>query len=156
MRLLLFADLHLDAPFAWAPPATAARRRQNLRDTLERILELAERSQADAILCAGDLYEHDRLSPDSRRFLERALVGAGRRVLLAPGNHDWYGPGSLYSQVRWPEHVHVFSGERLTPYELTEGLTVWGAAFHGPVRAQGFFADDFKVDRGGLHLGLFH
>ena len=41
MKLLHFADLHLDAPFAWAEPRTSAGRRANRRRTLERIVALA-------------------------------------------------------------------------------------------------------------------
>ncbi len=156
MRLVVFADLHLDASFAWARPDVARRRRQNLRDVLRRILAVADETGADAVLCAGDLYEHDRLSPDTRSFLCGALGAAGRPVLLAPGNHDWYGPRSAYVQLRWPENVRVFREDRLTPFELADGLTVWGAGFQGPVRPTGFFANGFAASRGGVNLGLFH
>jgi DNA repair exonuclease SbcCD nuclease subunit len=156
MRLVVFADLHLDTAFTWAKPDVARRRRQALRDTLDRILALAEEVSADAILCAGDLYEQDRFTPDTRQFLVSRLGAAERPVLIAPGNHDWYGPRSLYAQVTWPENVHIFERDRLSPVELADGLTVWGAAFRGPTRPLGFLGDGFRVDREGFHLGLFH
>jgi len=53
MKLLHFADLHLDAPFAWASPDTARSRRRNRRDTLTRIVALAEAEGVDAIVSAG-------------------------------------------------------------------------------------------------------
>ena len=56
MKLLLFADLHLDAPFAWATPEAARARRRNRRETLTRILALAEEERVDAVLSAGDLF----------------------------------------------------------------------------------------------------
>jgi DNA repair protein SbcD/Mre11 len=58
MRLVLFSDLHLDTAFRWAPPDVARRRRRALRDTLVRIVALADEVDADAICCGGDLYEH--------------------------------------------------------------------------------------------------
>ena len=82
MKLLLFSDLHLDTPFAWAPTALARQRRQALRDTLGRIIELAEAEQVDAILCAGDLYEHEHFTPDTVRFVQDTFNRAGRPVYL--------------------------------------------------------------------------
>ena len=62
MKLLLFSDLHLDTPFAWAGPQLARERRQSLRDTLATIVDLARAQRVDALLCGGDLYEHERLA----------------------------------------------------------------------------------------------
>src|SRR4051812_41046649 len=62
VKLVLFADLHLDAPFAWlgASQLAARRRRQALRDTLRNIVTLTRETKADALVCAGDLYEQAR------------------------------------------------------------------------------------------------
>jgi DNA repair exonuclease SbcCD nuclease subunit len=51
--------------------------------------------------------------------------------------------------------VRIFHEARLTPVELDQGLTLWGAAHTGPVQKAGFLGN-FKVDREGIHLGLFH
>ena len=155
MRLLHFADLHLDTPFAWASPAAARQRRRNGRDVLVRILELAERERADAVLCAGDLFEHERFGPDTVAFL-RATFGSTRiPIYLAPGNHDWYSDRSPYARVDWPANVHVFTEPRLVPVTLADGLTLWGAAHRAPANTDGFFAG-FTPDRGGVHLALAH
>lgn len=150
MKLLLFADLHLDTRFSDAGPA----RRQALRDTLGRIVELAEESHVDAVLCAGDLYEHDRCSPSTASFL-RSSFDCSVPVYLAPGNDDWYGPQSVYQQVDWTPNVHVFSSGSLTPVELTDGVTLWGAAHVGPGPARDFL-DGFAVNRAGVNLALCH
>ncbi|MGB8021224.1 MAG: metallophosphoesterase [Candidatus Nanopelagicales bacterium] len=155
MKILAFSDLHLDTPFAWAPPGLARARRQALRDTLQRICHLAATEQVDAVACAGDLYEHDRFTPDTVRFVADQLGGLGRPVFLAPGNHDWYGPASLYRQAHWSSTVHVFTQDRLEPFELADGVTLWGAAHRAPANTEGFL-DGFTVDRGGINLALFH
>ncbi|MBB5808691.1 DNA repair exonuclease SbcCD nuclease subunit [Saccharothrix ecbatanensis] len=155
MRLLLFSDLHLDTHFRWAGAALARARRQALRDTLRQITALARTHQADALLCAGDLYEHDRFSPDTAQFLRAEFESVDMPVFLAPGNHDWYGPQSLYRQVEWTPNVHLFTEDRFMPHELTEGLTLWGAAHRAPANTDGF-VDGFSVDRGGVNLALFH
>ncbi len=156
MRFVFFSDLHLDAAFAWTPPAAARRRRQALRDTLCNILSLADRVGADAVLCGGDLYEHERFTPDTAAFLRATLGATSRRVVLAPGNHDWLGPDSLYRQVEWPANVDVFTEAVLRALELADGLTLWGAAHRAPANTDGFLDDGFQVDRGGVNLALFH
>ena len=78
MRILHFADLHLDAPFAWAGPETARLRRRNRRETLTRILQLADEERVDAVLCAGDLFEHERFTPDTVTFLRESFARTDR------------------------------------------------------------------------------
>lgn len=156
MRLLLFADLHLDTPFAWAGPVLARRRRLALRQALERIRDLVTELRVDALCCAGDLFEQERYTPDTAAFLRTVFADVHPvPVLLAPGNHDWYGPASLYRHVDWTDNVHVFTEPALRPYPLADGLTLWGAAHCAPANTPGFL-DDFRVDRGGVHLALFH
>jgi DNA repair protein SbcD/Mre11 len=156
VRLLHFADLHLDTPFGWAPPELARARRHALRDTLLRICKLAGEEHVDALTCGGDLYEQDRFSPDTAEFLRSTFADlAPLPVFVAPGNHDWYGPQSLYRQVRWSPNVHIFQEPQLVPVALADGLTLWGAAHCAPANTDGFL-DGFKLDRGGANLALFH
>src|SRR5205814_382694 len=81
MKLLHFADLHLDAPFAWASPEAARLRRRNRRLSLTRILELASQEGCDAILAGGDLFELDRVRPATLAGVGEAAARAvrGRR-----------------------------------------------------------------------------
>src|SRR5438445_13847699 len=97
MEYVLFSDVHLDAPFAWADPSLGRRRRQALRDTLMRIVTLAQEIAPNAVFCGGDLYEHDRVLPDTAEFLRNQFERLHPiPVYLAPGNHDWYGQESVY------------------------------------------------------------
>jgi DNA repair protein SbcD/Mre11 len=158
MRLALFSDLHLAMPFRWAPPEVARMRRQALRDTLDAIVEKAADVGADALLCGGDLYEHDRVAPDTGEVIRSAFARiAPMPVLVAPGNHDWFGPQSLYRHTKWSENVHIFTGDRLQPHELDAGLTIWGAAHRRPAGTAGFL-DGFRVEgrKDDIHLALFH
>lgn len=155
MKLLHFADLHLDAPFAWASPETARSRRRNRREALTRIVSIAEAEDVDAILCAGDLFEHDRIVPDTVEFLRSTFERTDRRVFLAPGNHDWLSARSPYALVEWSANVHVFSDDALRPVELDDGITLWGAAHRAPANTDDLFSG-FRVDRGGVHLALAH
>jgi exonuclease SbcD len=156
IRILHFADVHLDAPFKWASPAVARRRRQGLRDALSRIVDLAAAEHVDAVTCGGDLYEQDYFSPDTAEFLRTTFDRiAPIPVFISPGNHDWLGPLSLYRRVRWGRHVRIFEDRRLTRIELRPGLTLWGAAHRAPAGTSGFL-DSFHVAGDGVHMALFH
>lgn len=156
MRFLHFADLHLDTPYRWASPELARVRRQALRETLRNICEIAGEQQVDALTCGGDLYEQERFTPDTAEFLRSTFADLDPLpVFLSPGNHDWFGPASLYRRVNWSPNVHVFDAARLTPVPLADGLTLWGAAHRAPANTPGFL-DGFHVDRSGVHLALFH
>lgn len=156
VRLLHVADVHLDAPFAWAGADGGGRRRQAIRDTLRAAGDLALAEGADALCVAGDLFEHERVTEDTARFLADTFGAlAPIPVFLAPGNHDWYGPASVYHRTSWPANVTVFRDDRLVPVTLTEGLTLWGGAHLAPAGTRNFLAG-FEVDRGGVHVALFH
>jgi len=158
MKLVVFSDLHLDAAFAWAGQSSQAAgvRREALRSTLRRILDLAWAERADAVLCAGDLYEHDRYTPDTASFLRACFDKAyPLRIFVAPGNHDYYGPDSIYSTVAWSPNVRIFTETRLQPVTLDHGVTLWGAAHTAPAGTAGFL-QEFSVDRGGVNIALFH
>lgn len=156
MKLLLFSDLHLARSFTWAPRTAGRRRRQGLRATLTRVLALASDLHVDAVVCGGDLFEHDRISADTSAFLRSALAEIHPLpVLLAPGNHDWYGPDSAYRLIDWSPNVHVFTENAFAPFEVADGVTVWGAAHRGPTTPRNLL-DGFRTDRGGVNLALFH
>ncbi len=158
MKFVHFSDLHLDSVFSWIAGArgVASRRRQALRDTLTNIVDLTKEVEADAVLCGGDLYEHERVTPDTAAFLKSTFESLQPiRVFIAPGNHDWYGPQSLYRQVSWSDNVHVFDTGLFQPVELRDGLTLWGAAHCAPANTPGFL-EEFKVDRGEINIALFH
>lgn len=156
MKLLAFSDLHLDAPFSGRGPRLARLRRAELKNTLGRIVRLAAELEVDALMCAGDLYEHELYTPDTVQLLQR-LFGevAPIPVLLAPGNHDWYGPGSIYVTADWSPNVHIFDSSNFTSYDGMEGVRVWGFAHRNPSQTPNPL-DRFRVEGQALHIGLLH
>ena len=158
MRIVHFADLHLDSAFAWcgASGDAARRRRQALREVLLAIVDITREVDADALFCGGDLYEHDRVMPDTAQFLRQTLASLDPiPVYVAPGNHDWYGPQSVYAAEEWSRNVHIFREPRLTPERLGQGVTLWGAAHCEPANT-GNFLRQFRAEGPGIHLALFH
>ncbi len=156
MKFILFSDLHLDAPFQWAPVALGRKLRRALRETLDRICALASERGADAVFCAGDLYEQENFTPDTAEYLRTTFANiAPVKVFITPGNHDWYGPASLYQRVPWSSNVHVFTEASLVPVPLEKGLTLWGAAHRAPANTDNFL-QGFRVEGQGAHVALFH
>ena len=157
LKIALLADVHLEAKFSMLPPEARKVRRFNIRRALETAVESAVSRGVDAIMIAGDLYEEERFSPDTAEFCRRIFGDVSPvPVLLAPGNHDWYGPDSMYATLRWTPNVHVFKTNSLEPYDLEDGVRVWGFAHLNPateIRP----LENFSVEgRADIHLGLIH
>lgn len=156
IRLLHLADLHLDHAFSWATATVARQRRQAIRDALERALGIARSERVDALLCAGDLFDLAQVTPDTVAFLVAAFARlAPTPVLVAPGNHDWYGPQTPYAQAPWSPNVTIFRAHDLVPVALAPGFTVWGAAHTAPAGTPDLLAGA-RVEGPGVHVGLLH
>ena len=157
MKLLHLADIHLDRVFHRAESRPAAvRRRAELRDALTRTLALGRARDVDAICIAGDVYEHDYVSEDTVSFLRDSLARAEVPVLVTPGNHDPYLPGSVWQRTDWPRNVHVFARDAVEPHPLGPGVTVWGAAFTARNCGGAALARFRAPDDGETHLLLVH
>ena len=157
MKFVVVSDLHLDASFSsnGFTPEVGRKLRYFMQQTVLNVVELAKSTGADALLCGGDLYEHDRFSTETGALLRYAFAQIDPvPVYIAPGNNDWYGPESLYQQ-EWSSNVHIFKSNRLSPVTLCDGLTLWGAAHCAPAGTQNFLRG-FHIDRGGVNIGLFH
>ena len=161
MRILLFSDLHLDRSFAWADAEAARTHRQAIRDTLENIVSLAEELRVDALASGGDLFEHDRIHPDTANFLRETFAAlAPTPVLLSPGNHDWFGSQSPYETTSWSENVTIFRTNDFEPIQLADAFTVWGAAHMVPADTPNLLerwrASDRAATLSGTNVALFH
>src|SRR5579871_1954019 len=88
LRILAFAGLRLDASFPWATPEAGQAARAERQLALDAICAIAA-SEADAVLCAGDLYDQERHHPDTGELLRQAFGGlAPLPVVLVPGESD--------------------------------------------------------------------
>ena len=157
MRILHLADTHLDRVFGAAEDRRdAARRRTGLRDALSRALAAGRVEGVDAVVLAGDVYEHASVTADTVAFLARELERAAVPVLVTPGNHDPHVAGSAWQLTAWPANVHVFTADRVEPFELAGDVVVWGAAFCAATAPAGV-PDGFVAPADGrTHLLALH
>lgn len=133
LRILHAADLHLDAPFAALTADQARQRRAEQRLVLDALADAAIERGADLVLLSGDLLDHHQTYRETAGALAAALGRIPAPVVIAPGNHDFYSPSSLYAGDIWPKNVLIFKEAAIRKVELPL-CTVYGAAFTGPYR----------------------
>ena len=158
VSILHFADLHLDHSFASLAMASseAIKRREELRASLRRIVDLANERNVQAVTVGGDLYEHDRATLDTGNFIAKEFARlAPKPVLITPGNHDPCAPDSLYRRVAWPDNVLIFDQEEWRPISIGGTVTIFGAAHMGPATRSNLLAR-LRVDTDRVAIALFH
>ena len=147
--ILHFSDLHLDVTFATSRlPAQVARQcRERLRGVLKELVDLAKARRVDAVTIAGDLFERERITPDTASLLYQELERlAPTPVFIAPGNHDASDVSSLYQRGRWPDNVQIALRSRLTPWQLSKDYVLWSAAHVTPSDRHNFL-EGFELPR---------
>ena len=133
LRILHAADLHLDTPFASLTAEQGRQRRAEQRLLLDKLADAAIQRGADLVLLAGDLMDSTFTYRETALALSSALGRIPAPVVIAPGNHDFLSPSSLYLAPIWPKNVSIFQDSRVTKVELPF-CTVYGCAFTGPYR----------------------
>ncbi len=96
---------------------------------LESVVRTATHNAADALILAGDIFDHNRLPLAVLDEAARILGDADLPVLILPGNHDCLAASSVYRRggIGDPENVRVFGvtdEEKIVIPELELGL--WG------------------------------
>lgn len=162
IHLIHTSDLHLDRCFSKSgmPASFGNRRRQSLRDCFHAIIERAGAWPADALLIAGDLFEHDRVTRDTAQFLISEFESIPNvPVFIAPGNHDPFMPDSIYATENWPENVCIFAEPNWSSVAAADGaFTVHGFGFDSPHLTRNPFGE-LRIPEVGpktVHVAVAH
>ncbi len=129
VKLLHIADVHFDASFTGMPSSEAEKCRAGLRSAFAAAVLSAKNRGVEIFLIAGDLFDGERLTADTRDF----IISQTERFpechfFISPGNHDPYNDASPYARMSLPNNVHVFRGRG--KLELAElGVDVYGYGF---------------------------
>ncbi|MFQ5380350.1 MAG: exonuclease SbcCD subunit D [Dehalococcoidia bacterium] len=96
---------------------------------LEAVVRTATLNTADALILAGDIFDHNRLPLAVLDRAARILGDADLPILILPGNHDCLGASSVYRRggIGDPANVRVFGvthDETIVIPDLELGL--WG------------------------------
>lgn len=145
IKLIHAADFHLDSPFTGCDIRMAEMRREELRSTFVNFMMYAKEKQVDLLLLSGDIFDGDTLQPKTVDMVERefrSLTERGTKIIIAPGNHDPYTKDGIWSKLKLPEGVIVFTSEKLSAVDFPEwNVTVWGYGFRTAVMTKNPFAD---------------
>lgn len=157
LKFIHAADFHLDSAFGALTAKQAAARRRESRELGFRLANYVNSHGIDLVLLAGDLFDSNSAFRETGEQLAQALGQMEAKVFIAPGNHDWFGPGSPWQTVNWPENVHIFRENRMTAVELPEwNLAIHGAAFTAQEQPDGFLSGYTVPADGRTHIGLLH
>jgi len=84
------------------------------------------------MVIAGDFFDHARVRQETLDFAVEQLARLERPVVIAPGNHDHVGPGSIYDRIDFEARapgvrvIRVPEGESIAVDGLP--VEVWGRA----------------------------
>lgn len=140
------------------PTGFGNRRRQGLRDVISAVLRRAKDWPADAVLIAGDLFEHERVGRGTVAFLREQFEAIRPiPIFISPGNHDPFVLSSPYATEAWPANVHIFRTPQWSEVALKNApLTVHGFAFDGPDISHNPFGELQVVEDGRVHVVVAH
>lgn len=150
--LLQSSDWHVGSPLAGRGLGLTeefrSKRREEVDSVPERLLAASRQIKPDVILLPGDLWDAENGPPSLfRRLVEAFEALAPVPVFIAPGNHDFAGPGGFFDEAflaalglpSWPGNVTVFrtSSWEARPVPGREDATVTGRAFLSPLLEAG-------------------
>lgn len=127
--------------------------------TISKILDIAERENADCILLAGDTFENNSVSVALVEDVVRLLRARPSIELHAiPGNHDLPGPGSIWNRSMLQETPNLHIHTEAEPIPLLDGAVVLHPF---PVKSRYSGTDPLAQledlhDSPGIHIGIAH
>lgn len=132
LKIVHTADWHLGKRFRSFGEEQEKKLTRERLSAVERVLQLAHHTQANAVLCAGDLFDSPQPEEHWWKGLVQHLKTHGREdrpVFLLPGNHDPLKPGSVYSRehpfrLALPQWVHVVDRDDFS-YELSKDAVLF-------------------------------
>lgn len=128
---------------------------------VERLAELADRGQVDAVLVAGDIFDAQTVSDRTLHRSFQAMVGYAGSWILIPGNHDAALAESVWTRAERlravPENVHVLTKPGIAEF-AAQGFVVLPAPLiqrqtHEDLTA---WFDTAESPDGLLRIGLAH
>ena len=155
MKILHAADLHLDTAFTGRTEQQVAYLKKALLQVPETIASVCKTHSCDLLLLSGDLFDGPA-TPESIYALKIALQDAKIPTFIAPGNHDFCSPDSVWMTETWPENVHIFTKPVMESVVLPQlDCRVYGAGFAAmdcPGLLENFRAEGNET----WHIALLH
>ena len=155
IKIMHCADVHIGAQ---GGVRKNAKLKKEVLGTFLRVVSLAQEKGADLLLIAGDLFDSHNISGDILEEIAKAFSAFSGRIFISPGNHDFWGENTFWTDWALPENVTVFKNgnEVVSIPELS--AKVFGGAFEGVYREdnilKGISADDDTINIAVVHGDL--
>lgn len=160
IRFIHTGDLHLGMEFNNASfnSIYANRRRLELWETFNRIIDRCKEINAHFLFIAGDLFEEKYCSiGDIKRINSRFSDIKDTRVIIVAGNHDTLGNTSLYRLIKWEENVYIFDSNIISKLEFQElNAVIWGLSWDKKEEKRNLIDDIEIQDTNKTNILLVH
>lgn len=153
MKILHFADMHLDSKLQSIYSDSRAKERRNeLLVTFTRIIEYAQREGITIILISGDLFDSRNISTVTANVVLDAINGhPGIDFFYLRGNHDC--DAFLSSIDVFPDNLHTFS-RNWTTYSILNKVFIHGIEFIDEEDSRA--SETFIADPANLNIVMLH
>ncbi|EOD00872.1 metallophosphoesterase family protein [Caldisalinibacter kiritimatiensis] len=152
-------DLHLGMEFKNASFDIdyGKKRRIELWQTFDRIVNRAINNKVDFLFIAGDLFEDDYCSlGDIKRIAGKFAEAKNVNIVIATGNHDILTDKSFYRLVKWPENVYIFNNS-VEKIEFEKFNTViWGLSWDKKEEKRNLVDNIKAQEQGKINVLLAH
>ncbi len=121
LSFLQISDVHVDSKLTHSrfsfPKTKREARIAEINALVQRAMDLAKEREVEAVLIPGDLWDDESVSRESVHRLVEAFASIYPiPVFIAPGNHDFCAPLSMYSRETqkargmrpWSDNVIIF------------------------------------------------
>ena len=123
MRILATADWQLNMLGGKLDPKARDYLSSQRVDTIDQLLSLATKEDVDAVLAAGDRFEYPSPSPEVVAAVAEVLQQHREIPIHAiPGNHDLYGPGTVWMTPEFQAISHFHLHTDTDSVELKDGV----------------------------------
>jgi len=154
LKILHSADWHLDSPFTGFPEEQREFLRRQQRLIPGRVAEIVRREGCDLVLLAGDIFDGIP-GRETVESVKESLESCAVPVFIAPGNHDFCGPGSPWLEETWPENVRIFTGNLESVALPQLDCRIYGAGYKS--MDCDALLDGFRAEgRERYQIGLLH
>lgn len=167
MKILHTADWQIGMKAAHTG-AAASRVREARFASARKVVELANQHEVDALLIAGDTFEHNAVTVEEVERVADVLARCQRPIYLIPGNHDPDVAGGIWRQRLWADLPRLTICREAKPLSIQAGGQDW-TLFPCPMQSK-YSSEDPTAwiakawidgqeggqDREGIRVGLAH
>lgn len=152
IKFIHCADIRFDMSLGLTDASKATVRREEMKDTFEKLLTYVRDNSVNLVLISGNLFDRRNISRQTLRYLMSSFESCPDcKFVIAPGNEDHYSADSVYETIKFPANVSIFKSHELSSFEYDfngETVRVYGHACTDPDDVTGPF-DKLRADTKG-------